>query len=265
MVGNLKEKVLARENICGTHVMLNAPDIPEVFGGLGFDFLWIDMEHAAMDCESLLRHLNSARAAGTQVIVRVPRNDWTYTKRVLEMGPDGIIFPMIGSRTEADAAMSACLYPPRGTRGFGPMRAVQYGRRDIDDYIRNTDRELCRFIQIESETAVRNLPEIVKNPDIDGYIFGPCDLSGSIGELNNVLGERTQALIREGIAVLKAAGKCIGVSTGSTDPAVIEHWHDLGINMISSGIDYGYLLRGAQRNLENLRRIQGRNSEVSAK
>lgn len=260
---NLKEKVRACRKLCGTHVSLNDAVVAEVLGYAGFDFLWIDLEHSSLDCESVLRHLGGARAAGTPAIVRVPEKDRTYVKRVLEMGPDGIVFPMVNTREEADAAMRSCLYPPRGNRGFGPRRAVKYGMRDLDEYIRQADSELCRFIQIESETAVRNLPDIVGNSDIDGCIFGPCDLSGSIGELNNVFGKRNIALIREAVAVLKEAGKCIGISTGSADPAVIEFWNDLGINMISSGVDYDYLLRGAQRNREHIRRIQecGQNKE----
>ena len=93
----------------------------------------------------------------------------------------------------------------------------------------------------------------MKNPYIDGYFFGPCDLSGSIGELNQVFGEHTQKLIREAIAILKDAGKPIGVSTGSTDPAVTQFWHSLGINMISTGTDYDYILRGAKENLSAMK------------
>ena len=78
------------------------------------------------------------------------------------------------------------------------------------------------MIQIESETAVKNLPEIVKKTWIDGFVFGPCDMSGSIGELNKVLGENTQKLIREAVEIIKAAGKSIGVSTASDDPQVLK-------------------------------------------
>ena len=130
---------------------------------------------------------------------------------------------------------------------------------DANEYIKKSDEQLCRFIQIETITAVKNLPEIVKNPYIDGYIFGPCDLSGSIGELNNIFGEHTIALIKEAIAILKENKKCIGVSTGSDDPKIVQFWHDLGINMISSGVDYDYMWRAAQRNLQNIRKIQGEN------
>lgn len=255
---SLKERVLRCEKLCGTHIALNHPVITEILGYTGFDFIWIDTEHTSIGYEDLLQHLNSVRLSGTPGIVRVSMADRNHVKRVLEMGPDGIIFPMINTVEEAEAAMRSCMYPPRGTRGFGPLGAVQYGRREIGDYIQNIDNELCRFIQIESCTAVRNLPEIVKNPYIDGYIFGPCDLSGSIGELNNVFGKRNVNLMREAVALLKEAHKCIGVSTGSTDPEVLEFWDDLGVNMISSGTDYDYMRRGALKNRATLRRIQNR-------
>lgn len=168
------------------------------------------------------------------------------------MGPYGVIFPMIDNAGEAAATMYFCLYPPHGSRWVGPLQAVNYGTRDIDDYIHGSELELCRFIQIETADAVRNLPKIGKDPYIDGYIFGPCDLSGSIGELNNVFGENTQKLIRQAVAILKEAGKCIGISTGSPEPEVTDFWHSIGINMISSGVDYDYIVCGAKANFAHL-------------
>ena len=88
---------------------------------------------------------------------------------------------------------------------------------------------------------------------IDGYIFGPCDLSGTIGELGNIYGEKTQSYIRKAIDILKSAGKTIGISLGTTDVSELEFWHNLGINMISSGTDYDYIMRGARDNLKNFR------------
>lgn len=256
MKKTLKERVLACEKICGTHIGLNDPVIAEVLGYAGFDFIWIDTEHTSLSLEDLSRYLARTHLTGTPGIFRVGMSDFPQVKRVLEMGPDGIIFPMINTPEEADAAMRSCMYPPKGNRGFGPLGAVKYGARDINDYIAKVENELCRFIQIETATAVRNLSEIIKNPYIDGYIFGPCDLSGSIGELNNVFGENNISLMREAVAILKAAKKCIGVSTGSDDPEVLKFWNDLGINMISSGVDYDYIRKGAMRNLANLRMIQ---------
>lgn len=254
----LWEKVRAAEQICGTHMALNCPQTTEILGQVGYDFIWVDSEHTAAGMQDLYYHIKGAQHAGTPVIVRVPMHDRNFVKKILEMGVDGIIFPMVNTPEEAQQDMSYVMYPPHGVRGFGPLGAVRWGMDDMDAYIEKADRELCRFIQIETVTAVKNLPEIVKNPYIDGYIFGPCDLSGSIGELNNVFGEHNIALIKEAIAILKENKKCIGVSTGSDDPKIIQFWHDLGINMISSGVDYDYMWRAAAKNLKNIRDIQDR-------
>ena len=214
---NLKSRL--HENLVGTHISMPDSIVSEILGRLGFDFIWIDTEHSEMPLSTLRNHLTAVNAGGTPALVRVSMNDYNHVKRVMEMGPDAVLFPMINTPEEARAAMSFCMYPPEGRRGFGPLRAVNYGIDNIDEYIATVNERTCRFIQIETETAVKNLPEIVKNPYIDGYFFGPCDLSGSIGELNQVFGEKTQKLIKEAIAILKDAGKPIGVSTGSTDPA----------------------------------------------
>ncbi len=251
----LKEKLQKKIPLAGTHISLSDPCISELIGNLGYDFIWIDTEHTAIDYHTLELLLIGARAGGVNPIVRIPWNDAVLAKRVLEMGPDGIIFPMVNTPEEADRAMKSCLYPPEGNRGFGPIRAAKYGLEDADQFIKRNNKELCRFIQIETVTAVKNLPEIVKNPYIDGYFFGPCDLSGSIGELNRVFEPNTSKLIDEAIAILKEAGKPIGVSTGTHDPEVLKYWRDKGITIISACGDFTYILNGARDNLDNLRKI----------
>jgi 4-hydroxy-2-oxoheptanedioate aldolase len=255
-MNKLKLKLQQSAPLAGTHVTLNDPCISELIGNLGFDFIWIDLEHTSIELQTLHMHLISAKAAGVSSVVRVPCNDPSVTKRVLEMGPDGIVFPMVNTAEEADYLMKLCLFPPVGNRGFGPIRAIRYGLDDAHEYVNNTSRELCRFIQIESETAVRNLPSLVKNPYIDGFIFGPNDLSGSIGELGNVYGERTSKLIDESIQIIQEAGKPFGVSTGSTDCEVLQYWHDMGMGIISAGADTGHILKGARNVLQSIRDIQ---------
>lgn len=252
----LKVKLQAQQNLAGTHITMSDPCISELIGYLGFDFLWIDTEHTSIDYHILHSLLMGAKAAETPAVVRLPSMDPTVTKKVLEMGPDGVIFPMVNTAEEADYLMKLCLYPPLGNRGFGPRRAIRYGLDNVQEYIDHSSKEICRFIQIESETAVKNLPEIVKNTYIDGYIFGPNDLSGSIGELGNVFGERTSKLIDEAIEILKDAGKPFGVSTGSTDEAVLKYWHAKGMGIISSGADYEHILTGAKQVIHKLRNIQ---------
>ena len=175
---------------------------------------------------------------------------------MLEQGPDGILFPMVNTPEELDQAMKSTLYPPEGFRGFGPQRAARWGLRDTDEVIASLNRDLIRIVQVETVTAVHNLKEMAKNPYVDCFVFGPCDLSGSINQLNKVFDKDTSDLIDEAVATLKEAGKSVGVSTGSDDPKVLRYWHDKGLNFISAGTDYLHIAAGARKVLKSLREIQ---------
>lgn len=250
-VFGFKEKL--HQNIVGTHISMTNSMVSEILGHLGYDYIWIDSEHSENNYTSIRNHITAVNAGGTPAIVRVSQNDFNHVKRILEMGVQGIVFPMVNGVKEAENAVRFSTYPPRGIRGFGPLRAVNYGIDDISEYIRTADSNLCRFIQIESVQAVDNLEEIVKIDMIDGFIFGPYDLSGSLGELGNIYGEKIQSCIRKAIEILKKHGKTIGISLGTTDVKELMFWKELGINMISSGTDYDYIMQGARENLRNFR------------
>lgn len=256
MEKTLKQKLRDREPVAGMHVALTDSSVAELCGLVGYDFLWIDTEHTALDYGVLQNHLIAAKAAGVPSIVRIPWNDPILAKRVLEQGPDGILFPMVNTPEELDQAMKSTLYPPEGFRGFGPQRAARWGLRDTDEVIASLNRDLIRIVQIETVTAVHNLKEMAKNPYVDCFVFGPCDLSGSINQLNKVFDKDTSDLIDEAVATLKAAGKSVGVSTGSDDPKVLQYWHDKGLNFISAGTDYLHIAVGARKVLKSLREIQ---------
>lgn len=253
----LKEKLKNHEPLAGAHVILTDPCISEIVSNLDYDFILIDTEHSAIDYRTLEMHLMAVRAGGTPAVVRVPWNDPILVKRVLEQGPDGIVFPVINTAEEARQAMESCLYPPEGKRGFGPIRAVKYGLEDMDGYIRTGHKELCRLIQIESKEGVRNLDEILCNPYIDGVIIGACDLSGSIGILNQVFDERNLKLIDEAVQTAERHQVPIGISTGSTDPETLKFWYDRGLTILSSGMDYSYILSGARQTLDTIRTVFG--------
>jgi 2-dehydro-3-deoxyglucarate aldolase/4-hydroxy-2-oxoheptanedioate aldolase len=250
---DLKTKLKNREFVKGTHVMLADSCICEIFGSIGFDFLWIDTEHTPTDYQILVHHLIAAKAAGCDTLVRIPWNDPVMAKRVLDMGPAGIVFPMVNTVAELDAAMKCTLYPPLGNRGFGPIRASNYTLDDQEEFINKTSLELIRCVQIESKTAVDNLDEMVKNPWVDCFIFGPCDLSGSIGELAKIYEKPTGDVIDTAIAKLKKAGKSIGISITTEDPKQLEYWYNKGINFISCGSDMSYLGQGAKKTLQLLK------------
>lgn len=251
----LKEKIKNGEKTIGMHINLNDITVGRIAGLAGYDFIWIDMEHSYLPYEGLLNLIIGVHSAGGQVIVRAPQDDLTATKKILEMGPDGIIFPMVKTPEDAKRLISYTLYPPHGVRGFGPMNAVKYGFDDVGNYVANHYKTMCRFIQIEHIDAIQNLDEIMKNEFIDGYIVGANDLSGSIGMLGEVFSDKVTSLIKGVVEKLKKAGKYVGISTGDFSESTLLHWHNMGFDMISAGADFDFLREGFKQNRDTLKKI----------
>ena len=249
----LRKKIENKEKIRGTLVSLTDPCLCEIMGNIGYDCVWIDTEHTYMSPKEVLCHLNASRSSNIPAIVRLPQNDLTATKKILEMGPDGIIFPMVKSKKEIEELIGMTLYPPLGTRGFGPMRAIGYGDMDAKEYVKEKSLDLCRFIQLEHKDAIDNLEEIVKIPYIDGFIFGPNDLSGSLNDFLNVFGDLTISKIKEAIQILKKHGKYIGLAGGMNEKD-IKSWSELGIDMIFAGADWCFLYNQGNDTLKTLKK-----------
>lgn len=114
---------------------------------------------------------------------------------------------------------------------------------------------LCRFIQIEHRTAIEHLEEIVQNPYIDGYIFGPNDLSGSYDMPGNVFSDRITDTIQKTIQYLHQKGKYTGIASGSYSEDVIRHWSKLGADMLTAGADFDFLRDGALKNRNLLEQL----------
>ena len=251
----LRKKIANKETILGTLVSLTDPCLCEIMGNVGYDCVWIDMEHTYMSCKEILCHLNAARSANIPSLVRLPQNDLTATKKVLEMGPDGIIFPMVKSAKELTELVEMTLYPPLGNRGFGPMRAIGYGAEDAQEYVQEKSLELCRFVQIEHIDMIHNLQEVIEVPYVDGYIFGPNDLSCSMGNYLNVFEEKTFEKIKQVTDILKSHGKCVGLAGGMNN-ADIRKWSELELDMLFAGADWCFVYNKAKETLGTMQKYK---------
>ena len=246
----IRDKMKKGETVIGAHTFYTDPSITEALGCHGFEFVWIDGEHSAFDKASTLGHIIAAAAADTASIVRIPWNDQVLVKPVLEMGPDGIIFPMVCTADEARAAVAACMYPPRGIRGFGPRRANQYGAISNEEYLDHPEDSFLRIVQIEHVTAVKNLREILSVDGIDFPLVGPNDLSASIGHLGDTKHPEVRALCEEVISICKEMGRPFGVSLGAGDHEGIRYWIDRGVSFIGCGDDISYISMGSRASME---------------
>ena len=250
-----RQKLLSGSRLFGTHVLNHDLVTTHLIGLCDFDYIWIDMEHTELTKNQVNELLIALRAGkkDTLKFVRVPKNDPDEVKPILDMGADGIIFPMIRTRQDVDKAIAACYYPPEGVRGFSPKAAVNYGFDDMAGYIRNSGDNLWKLIQIETREAVENLDEILGNEKVDVFIIGPMDLSGSYGHLGDYHHPQVLDAITSSIEKIHAAGRVVGVSVGAYDADTIAFWTKMGVDMISAGSECGFIMAGCKQTLENMR------------
>lgn len=255
-IAAINEKIARKEAVIGAHVSLADTSITEMLGDMGNEFIWIDWEHSALDRQQIQGHLIAARAGGMAAFVRIPWNDPVLVKPVLEMGPDGIVFPMIRTAKEAQDAVASTAYPPKGIRGFGPKRANGYGMIKSDEYLARVDSSFWRIMQIEHIEAVKNLDEILAVEGVDTIVVGPNDLSGSAGLLTQLRHPEIMALLDEIADKCQKAGKPFGTSIGYNRQTV-EDWKRRGAAWIACGSDTGFIFEAGLGTLNNVKEIFG--------
>lgn len=255
LVDKLFERLKNGETLIGTHITCNDPLQTEIIGNAGFDYLWIDTEHTYIEKTVLINHLIAARACRIPAFVRIPWNDQVLAKPILDMGADGLIFPMIKTAADAEYAVKSCMYPPDGFRGYGPRRSTQFGKFNTKDYIASTHKKIVKLIQIETKEAVENIDSIVSLPDVGVIVIGPMDLSGAFGKLAQTNDPEIQEVYRYVAQKGRAAGKPVLVSTGSYSAENIRFWTSIGVNMFTVGNETGYISEGLSRTLESFRAV----------
>jgi 2-dehydro-3-deoxyglucarate aldolase/4-hydroxy-2-oxoheptanedioate aldolase len=215
------------------------------------------MEHNALTTESMLGHLIAARAAGCPAIVRIPNSDVGWMKRVLDAGAEGIIMPRAYSAKEVAQFVSACRYPPMGTRGFGPRRPMNYGRIDQQAYLKQANREVFVIAQVETVELVDDLDAVLALEGLDSLVIGPQDLSGSMGRLGETSHPDVIAAIRTIASKARAAGKFVGAGM-SGNAAYGKLLIDCGVQWLQAGNDFEYMIRGCERTFGEIREAHGR-------
>ena len=250
----INEKIKNGSVLIGTHVMLGDIGVSDIIGCFGYDYVWVDLEHTSIDKRELLLHIIALQGRGNAVFVRIPWNDPILVKPILDMGPEAVIFPNIKTGDEAKKAVSACLYPPEGIRGYGPFKAIKYGEIDNMDYIKNAKKSFLKIIQIEHYEAVNNIDEILQVAGIDAIIVGPHDLSGSLGLLGETNHPNVKALMDKISVAARKWEVPLGVSLVS-DPPVVSEWLERGASLISVDGDIYFLANGAKNTLIKMKNI----------
>jgi 2-keto-3-deoxy-L-rhamnonate aldolase RhmA len=246
---SLKTRLKARESLIGPLVTIASPDVAEIMSLVGFDYLWIETEHAPADFVQA-QMMIQAVGGRCPCLVRIPANDEVWIKKALDIGCNGIVVPQIRSAEEVKAVVEWCLYPPAGKRSVGISRAHNYGM-SFQDYVQTANDELAIVVQVENAEAVQDIKAITQVPGVNAVFIGPFDLSGSLG----VLGQITHSDVQEATKTVKRHCEKADVPLGifAVDAPSAQHAIRDGFSLIALSMDSVFLWQSARAALDHVR------------
>jgi 2-dehydro-3-deoxyglucarate aldolase len=248
----LKARLASGELVIGSWITFSDPAVAEIMARAGVDWLTVDMEHSALGIGEAQELIRVITLCGVPALVRLASNDAPLVKRVLDAGAAGIIVPMVNSGAEAEAAVQAAKYPPRGARGVGLARAQGYGP-GFAEYVAGADSDTVVVVQIEHVDAVRNLESILAVPGIDAIMIGPYDLSASMG----LAGQFERPEVRETLGRIESVARASGLPAGlhivHPDPEHARAAAARGFRFLAYSVDFLFLGETCRRHLMQLR------------
>jgi len=247
-MNQFKQQILNKRVQLGTLISLPSTEIVEILSQLGYDWLWLDMEHSVIDFHQLQQMIQAIRGQCASVI-RVPCNDEVWIKKALDIGCQGIIVPMVNSAEAARAAIQAAQFPPQGHRSVGGTRACSYGLH-FQNYIAQANDEIAIMLQIEHIDAVNNIEAIVAVAGIDALIIGPFDLSASLGVLGHIQHQKVKQAIEYVKEVCFHYGIPLGIYTPTAE--VAKYYIQAGFVLVCIGQDSSFIYEGARKLLHAL-------------
>lgn len=225
---------------------LGTPITTEIASMAGFDWLLLDGEHGPMDVPIIRDLLMAMKGSGSHAVVRVCEGQTALIKRVLDVGAQTVLVPLIDTAEQAAAAAEAMYYPPVGIRGAGVGVVRASGYNTIGDYGTTANDEVCLLVQAETVTALDNLEDICAVDGVDGVFIGPGDLSVSMGLHGQIKHPDVQARIDDAIKRIRMAGKAPGILMA--DEELARHYLEIGAQFVAVGSDVGMMVNGT-RNL----------------
>lgn len=222
----------------------------ETMAHQGWDTLTIDMQHGVIDYQAMVGMLQAVSTTPTVPIVRVPWLEPAGLMKALDAGAYGVICPMVNSREDAQKLVDWTHYAPRGSRSFGPIRALLYGGADYPQHANDT---IVTFAMIETAKALDNLDAIMSVEGLDAVYIGPSDLSLSLGcrPVFDDVDPPVQQAMDHILERAKAHGLVAGVHNG--DPAVALSRIAKGFQFVTVGSDARLMAAGAQAALARMR------------
>ena len=228
----MKEKLRAGEPVFGVSVMIPSPQIVEMIGAAGFDWVLLDCEHGTLTLESVELMAMAAEACGITAIARPTTKSAEHILQVLDRGVMGVQVPHVNSAADAREVIAAVKYHPLGKRGLaaGTRAAAYDAHGTLAEYVQAANEATLIAVQLEEQAAIDNIDELLAVDGIDVFFIGPSDLSQSMGHPGNPKAPVVAQAIDSSFRKMVAAGRTPGT------PAVAENVREV----IDKGVRYIY-------------------------
>ncbi|MCP5267334.1 MAG: 2,4-dihydroxyhept-2-ene-1,7-dioic acid aldolase [Burkholderiaceae bacterium] len=220
------------------------PYAAEMMGHAGYDAVCVDLQHGPFYLDAAVPTLQALSSTPALAIARCSANNFFEINKLLDAGAYGIICPMIDSVGDAERFVSACRYPPQGTRSFGPARGVVYGGAD---YYEHANDAMLTLGMIETPQGLEQVEAIAAVEGLHGLFIGPSDLSLALGVSPNP--KWNEAPLTDAIDRIQAAarkhGKIAGVFCGNQ--AMMVDMKKRGFDLVVHGTDSALLRAAAEQ------------------
>jgi 4-hydroxy-2-oxoheptanedioate aldolase len=239
--------------LLGAAMYFYDPIFLEIAAHLGYQAIWIAMEHVPITFAEAADLCRMASGSGMLTMIRIPDSRRENVLKAAECGPDIIDVPMVETTAQMDEMLRYARFAPVGGRGyFGVSRAVHYGvSNSVNEMQQDLNRELCLMAQIETAEAMLHLDELAAVAGVDLFV-GPADLAASLGYPGDTLHPAVCEASARIVEAARANGKCIASACG---PADFKFWLDQRIDLLFCTNDIACLKRGAGLALEEARAL----------
>ncbi|WP_137390511.1 HpcH/HpaI aldolase family protein [Rhodoligotrophos defluvii] len=251
---SLVERLRGSELLLSSWSTVPDPLVAETLARDRWDACTIDLQHGMMGYAEARAMVMAITGVGKPAMARLPLDGLSMAARMLDIGVEGIIAPMINCAADVAALVDALRYPPDGNRSWGAYRAMAVGGLGREAYLAEANRRVALFAMIETREAVANLETIAATPGLAGLFVGPSDLTISMtqGRTYEPDGEPdVLEAMREVVAVAKAHGLCPGIFTPNAQQAALRIAY--GFRFVTVGSDLAFMAAGSASALNTLR------------
>jgi 4-hydroxy-2-oxoheptanedioate aldolase len=208
----------------------------------GFDWVCLDAQHGVYGRAELLETARAYPFGAAELVVRVGSNDFAGIGVALDVGATTVIVPQIETPAEAERAVAATYYPPRGSRSSGQLGRT-WGRTAVEAEVANAQTSCA--VMIESAVALDRVEAIAAVPGLSQLFIGPYDLSLSLGTtIEGLLADDSSG---SAVARIVAAAEANDLTAGAYggDPLLAERFRAFGISCLVVATDLWLVARGA--------------------